>query len=118
MQAQDIIVVAFLAFLLTAISLLAGSVRRGRALCDELAMKFPSEYEDLGSPRPGFFNGSRRSAYMTLVMQSRFERIDDPILVEQFVALRRSKLRQLVFMLAGFGVLGAAALWYELLRAA
>lgn len=104
--------------MLTATSLLTVSVRRGRILCDQLAERFPSDYEDLGFPRPGFFDSSRRNAYMVLVMQSKFEQIGDPLLIEQFAALRRSELRQLIFLLVGFGVLGAAALWYELVRAA
>jgi hypothetical protein len=118
MQADDVIVFAFLAFLVIGGALLALSVRRGRALCVELARRFPVEYEELGQPRPGFFDSARRNAYMRFVMQRQFTLLGDPYLIEQFGALRRSEIRHLVFLLGGFGVLGAAALWYEFLRGA
>lgn len=112
--ARDLVVVAFLVFLGVGGVLLASSVRRGRTLCDELARRHPAEYERLGRPRPGYFDSARRNAYLRFVLQRGFAALEDPVLVEAFARLRRSELRQLVFLLAGFGALGLAALGLEL----
>lgn len=118
MQAEDAIVGGLLAFLGVGGALLTLSVRRGRALCGELERRLPLQYEELGMPCPGFFDSPRRNAYMRFIMQSEFERLGDPYVVEQFTDLRRSEIRQLIFVLVGFGALGAAAVWFEFVRAA
>jgi hypothetical protein len=118
MQPLDLIIGAFLAFLLIGGVSLILLVRRGRALCGELARRLPAHYEELGQPYPGFFLGPRRTAYMRFVMRSEFIRLSDPYLVEQFAKLRRSEVRQLILLLVGFGGLGAAAVWFEFVRAA
>lgn len=117
-SAQGVIVIAFVSFLVIGGGLLATSVRRGRDLCDELARRLPERYEELGLPLPALFDTSRWSAYTLLVMQRRYANLDDPFLVEQFDALRKFEVAQLVFVLAGFGALGLAAIWYEFIRAA
>lgn len=116
MPSQDALVFAFLSFLLTFGALLVCSVRRGRALCDELARRLPEQYVSLGQPRPGFWNSPGRSAYLRMLMQREFTELDDPRLVDGFEAQRRAELAQLVAMLAGFAVLGVAALWYGFFR--
>lgn len=117
LQALDLIVGAFLVFLLIGGVSFFLSVRRGRALCGELAKRFPAYYEELGQPYPRLLPGPRHTAYLRFLMQSDFARLGDPSLAEQFVRLRRSETRQLVFLLGGFGALGAAAVWYEFVRA-
>ena len=116
MQAQALIAVAFLAFLSVCGTLMALSVRRGRELCDELALRLPEHYVELGRPRPGFFESPRRQAYLRFVLQRQYATLADPWLVDRFDALRRSEMRQLGLLLAGLLGLGAAAVWYELLR--
>lgn len=118
MPIQGFIVIAFLTFLAVFASMLVGSVRRGRELCDELARRLPDAYGAFGRPRPGFFDSPRRNAYMRFVMQRQYEDLPDPALVEAFAALRRAEMRQLGLMLAGFGVLGVAAVSYEFFGAA
>ena len=93
--------------------MLVFSVRRGRALCEELARRLPEQYAELGEPRPGFFDSPRRSRYFRFVLQRGYEELTDPYLVERFELQRRSEVRQLIFLLVGFATLGAAAVWYE-----
>jgi hypothetical protein len=113
MGAQGAIAVGFLSFLVVNVIWLTLSVRGGRALCGEFARRFPVEYQELGRPNPGFFLNPRRKAYGRFMMQREFEPFGDPGLVRAFAELRRSEMRQLAFLLAGFGVLGVAALWFE-----
>jgi hypothetical protein len=118
MGAQGAIAVGFLAFLLVNGVWLTLSVRRGRGLCGEFAQRFPVEYQELGRPNPGFFLSERRTAYGRFMMQRAFEPFGEPGLVQAFAALRWSEMHQLTFLLAGFGVLGVAALWFEFVHSA
>ena len=116
MPAIDLIIYAFLGFLAIGGVWLAWSVHQGRVLCRELAKRFPSVYEEMGKPYPGFFYGLRRNAYMQFVMQRKFAELDDPRLVAEFESLRISEMRQLIFVIAGISTLGAAAIWYNYFR--
>ncbi|WP_260295792.1 hypothetical protein [Sedimenticola hydrogenitrophicus] len=117
MQPIDFIVGAFLSFLLIGVVSLALLVRQGRALCSELATRYPSLYAKFGRPNPGFFFSTRRNEYMQFVMQRRFAELDDPSLIARFEDLRQGEMRQLIFLIAGMAVLGAAAIWFEFFRA-
>lgn len=118
MQPLDLIIGAFLALLLIGGVSLVYFVRRGQALCGELARRLPACYEELGQPYPGFFLSPRRTAYLRFIMRSEFRHLSDPYLVEQFRRLRRSEVLQLIFLFVGLGALGAAALWFEFVHAA
>ena len=118
MQATDAIVYAFLGFLVVGAVSMALSVRRGRILCNEMAERDPSRYAALGRPYPGFFRGPRFNAYMQLVMQRGYSTLGDRELIRKFEQLRRWEILQLVLLFAGFAMLGAAAIWYEFVRAA
>ena len=113
MQPLDLIIGAFLAFLLIAGVSLVYLVRRGQALCGELARRLPARYDELGQPYPGFSLSPRQTAYLRFVMQSEFSHLCDPYLVERFRRLRKSEVRQLIFLSVGLGALGAAAVWFE-----
>ena len=118
MQAEHAIAVAGLGFLLVNGLLLVVSVRRGRELCRSFAERLPTEYAELGSPLPGFFDSPRRDAYFRMLMQRGFRGLTDPHLVAEFAERRRIEVRQLVFLLLGFGGLGVAFLWLRYVHAA
>lgn len=100
-------------FFAICVFLLIRLVRRGRALCRLFAERSPEAYVEMGSPRPGYFESHRRSAYYRLIMQRKFMDLDDSILQEEFSNLRRSELRSLAFFLTGVAAFGLAFLWLE-----
>lgn len=117
MQAEHAIGVAGAAFFMVGGLLLLGSVRRGRALCRLFAERLPAVYAQVGSPRPGYFDSSRRHAYFRFIMQRGFEDLSDPLLFQEFSRLRRSELRKLLFLLTGFAGLGVVFVWLYCARA-
>jgi hypothetical protein len=113
MQAEHAIVIGGCAFLVVGGLLLSLSVRRGSELCRSFAERYPAQYAELGQPRPGYFDSPRRTVYFQFIMKSEFLQLRDPHLIEEFARLRRTEVRQLVFLIAGFAGLGAAFLWLE-----
>lgn len=118
MPAEHKIAIAGLAFLVIAGLHLILSVRRGRQLCRLFSQRLPEQYAELESPLPGYFTSPRRHAYFRFIMQRRFAALSDPELVTRFAQLRRSEMRQLVFLLAGFAGLAVAFVWLEWIRPA
>ncbi len=111
MKPEHAVAVGGLCFLVIGGLLLAGSVYQGRKLCRLLAESMPQQYAELGSPLPGYFHSARRTAYFRFIMRRKFEGLADPQLVESFSRLHRWEVRQLVFLVTGFGALGVAYLW-------
>ncbi|MEP5763376.1 MAG: hypothetical protein ABJ308_02230 [Halieaceae bacterium] len=115
MPAEHMVAIAGLGFLLLAGAQMARAVFRGRALCERFASQHPEEYAAHESPRPSFLYSQRRMAYFNFVMQRRFQQLSDPQLVRSFEELRRVEMRDMIFLLVGFGVLGLAWVWIEVL---
>jgi hypothetical protein len=112
---EHAVAIAGLVFMVVVFVLMSWTIRRGREVCREMAERLPDEYEAYGSPMPGYLAGPRRNAYMKFVMQRTYEELSDPHLPTEFAKLRDHEARQLWLMLAGFGVLGLAWVWLELL---
>ena len=115
MPIEHLVAILGTAFLFTGGLLLALAVWRGRGLCRRLAAKFPQEYEVLDSPWPGFWNSARRSAYYRFLLQRKFEQLPDRQLVMAFEEARRREMRDLTFLLVGFGLVGVAWVYIEVL---
>ena len=80
-------------------------------MCRLLGERMPQKYADLGSPFPGYFYSTRRTAYLQFIMQRKFEDLPDPELVRSFSGLRRFEVWQLAYLIAGFAALGVAFVW-------
>jgi hypothetical protein len=95
-----------LVWLIMAVVLMAGSVRRGRRLAAELANRHPELYEALGRPMPGLLDSPRRSRFARYVGTREYRELDDPSLVREFETHRQAEGRVLLFLLASLAVLG------------
>ena len=102
-----------LLFLLAGGVQLLYSIQRGRRLCKRFAQRHPQEYAAHNSPWPGLFNSPRRIAYYEFVLQKKFEQLTDRQLTRDFEDMRKREVRELVFILSGFGALGIAYVWIE-----
>ena len=89
-----------LAWLVGSFLLMARSIRRGRDLTDTLAARHPEIYEELGRPRPGYFEGIRRTRFAQFVGRREFEDLADGPLSAQFEAYRKSEARLILSILA------------------
>lgn len=117
MKPEHAVAVGGLCFLGIGGLLFAASVYRGNKLCRLLAERMPQKYAELGSPRPGYFHSARRTAYFQFIMRRKFEDLGDLQLIESFSRLYRWEVRQLIFLVAGFGALGVAYLWIHYAQA-
>ncbi len=94
-----------LCWLAGSIFLMARSIRRGRDLAQVLAQRDPALYEELGSPRPGYFESLQRTRFARFVGQREFENLADAALSSEFEAYRRHEARVILSILAsGAGV--------------
>jgi len=92
------------------------SVRQGPALVDDyVAKRFPHEYDALGRPQTGYLDSRHRTTLSCCVTQRAYEKLPDPVLVEQFRRYRHLERRFLVVLFAGFGFFGLAWLWLHYL---
>ena len=112
-SAESVIISVFIAFLLICFALVFLAMRHGRFVCDEFARRVPVQYEILGRPYPRLFQGLKYIEYLRFLSRRDYEQIPDPELVAAFSKLRQAEHRQLMFLLFGFAMLGAIALWYE-----
>ena len=112
---EHVVAITGSAFILVAAVLLVRSVLRGREACREFARLLPAEYDDHNSPLPGFTLGPRNNAYSVFIFQRKFEQLSQRRLVEGFRELHRQDVRLLALIFAGFGALGIAWLWFEVL---
>jgi hypothetical protein len=85
-------------------------------VCRLFAERWPELYAEREFPLPGFFLSPRRNAYFRFVLQRQFEELPDPQLVAEFERLRRTEMRDLVILVAGFAALGIAFLWLRFIR--
>ena len=89
------------------------SVMRGRTLCERFSRRHPEEYQACKSPWPGYFYSERRMAYAEFIMQKKFEQLTDRRLARDFQSLHVRETRELILILAGFGAVGVAYIWFE-----
>ena len=97
-------------WLVGSLLLMARSIREGRDLAETLAARHPKIYEDLGRPRPGYFESVRRTRFAQFVGRREFEDLDDESLTPQFEAYRKSEARLILFILASGAVIAALGL--------
>jgi hypothetical protein len=113
MQHEDAIAVAAAAWLASAAVLVVRSVHRGRVLADALATRHPEKFEELGRPRPGYFDSVRTGRFERFVMQRGYRELNDPPLVEQFERHRGREVRLLIVLLSGLAVVSLLILWLK-----
>lgn len=99
-----------LGWLIGAILLMAGWIRRGRRLAAALAEKHPETYETLGRPQPGYFHSVRRSRFAQFVAHREYEKLGDPELSACFENYRKTEARLLWSLLVSLGVVALLAL--------
>lgn len=99
MEIEQILGLIVLGWLIGAVLLMAGLVRRGRKLTMVLATRYPETYESLGRPQPGFLQSVRRSKFSQLISSRAYENLGDPSLSAQFEAYRKAELRLLKVLL-------------------
>ena len=107
MEAEKIAGYIALAWLFASVLLAARLVRRGRALVETLARRYPAVYESLGRPLPGFLFSARRNSFTLFMLHRKYENLDDPVLAARFEAYRKAEGRLLLILL---GSLAAVAL--------
>ena len=110
MELQTAFGLVALGWLVGATLLMARSVRRGRELAEELAARHPATYEELGQPRPGFFESARRTRFAQFVGRREFEALSDPVLSASFETYRRSEARLVVAIVASGALVALLAL--------
>lgn len=89
-----------LAWLIGAMLLMMGSIRRGRELAQKLAARHPEVYEAIGRPLPGYLESVRRSRFAQFVARRQFENLGDPALAAQFETYRKYEARLILSLLA------------------
>ena len=104
MEIEKILGLIVLGWLIGAVLLMAGLVRKGRKLTMVLATRYPETYEALGRPQPGFFQSVRRSKFSQFISSRAYENLDDASLSAQFEAYRKAETRLLVAVLASLVV--------------
>jgi hypothetical protein len=89
-----------LGWLIGSILLMSRSIQRGRDLAEELATRHPKTFENLGRPRPSFFESVRRTRFAQFVGRREFEDLSDEYLASQFEAYRKTEARLILSILA------------------
>lgn len=102
MVPEKILAIVALVWLIVSVSLMSRSIRRGRELSDALALHHPALYEELGRPRPGYFESVRRNRFARFVGRREFANAVDASLVARFEAYRKSEMRS-VLTIVGSG---------------
>lgn len=99
-----------IAWLIGAVIAMARSIRRGRALADELARRHPEAYEALGRPCPGYLYSVRRDRFAQFVAARDYEGLGDPALALEFEAYRTTEARLVVGVLVSMLAVGVLLL--------
>jgi hypothetical protein len=107
-MSEDTVGAAGAVYLAVSMVLIAFSVRRGRGVFEQLALRHPEHYEALGRPRPGFFDSPRRTRFAQYLSRREYLDLPDPPLVEELEALRRFEHRMMAALLIGLAALGLA----------
>ena len=95
METKDLVALLAASWLMAAIVWVVRSLRRGMALADALAARYPEAYAKLGAPRPTYFDGVRRQRWFRFVMRQEYRSLDDPQLADRFERYRRGERRGL-----------------------
>jgi len=113
MQREDAAALAAAVWLAGAAVLVVRSMYRGRALANVLATRHPEKFEELGRPRPGYFDSIRTGRFERFVMQRGYRELNDPPLVEKFERHRRSEVKLLIVLLSGLAIVSLPILWLK-----
>ena len=110
MNPEKALALVALVWLIVSVSLMSRSVRRGRELSDALAMHHPELYEELGRPRPGYFESVRRNRFARFVGRREFENEVDASLAARFEMYRKSEMRAVLTIVASGAVIALLVL--------
>lgn len=103
MDSESALAFLALVWLVGGLILMGRFIRQGRALADAFAARHPETYEALGRPRPGYFDGPRKTRFARFVAQREFRNLGDPILEVQFEEHRQSEARLVLLLLSSLG---------------
>jgi len=104
MEAEKIAGYIALAWLIGSVLLAARLVRKGRALVETLARRYPAVYDSLGRPNPGFLFSARRNSFTLFMLHREYENLGDPDLAARFEAYRKAEGRLLLILLSSLAV--------------
>ena len=110
MEPEKLLAIIALVWLIASVSLMSRSIRRGRELADALALHHPELYEELGRPRPGYFESVRRNRFARFVGRREYEDRVDASLATRFEAYRKSEARFVISILASGAVIALLVL--------
>jgi hypothetical protein len=105
MEPEKILAMAALGWLIVSVSLMSRSIRRGRELSDALALHHPALYQELGQPRPGYFESVRRNRFARFVGRREFVNAVDASLAARFEAYRKSEMRSVLIIIGSGAVI-------------
>lgn len=111
MSPSDLALAIACVWLLGSVVLMGRSVRTGRHLAEALAARHPHTYEELGRPRPAYFESVRRVRFFRFILRRGYNSLNDPILEPQFEQYRSEELRRLMLVATGGLVTLAVLLW-------
>jgi len=104
MQPEKALGLIALGWLIGAMLMMMGTIRRGRKLAKKLAARHPEIYEAIGCPIPGYLESARRRRFAQFVARREFENLGDAALAAQFEAYRRYETRLILSLLASLPV--------------
>jgi len=104
MEAEKIAGLIALTWLIASVLMAARLVRKGRALVDTLASRYPAVYESLGRPMPGFLFSARRNSFTLFMSRREYQKLGDPELAERFEAYRKAEGRLLLILLGSLAI--------------
>ena len=110
MNPEKLLAVIALGWLIVSVTLMARSIRRGRELADLLALHHPHMYEEMGRPRPGYFESVRRTRFSRFVGRREFENVVDASLAVRFEEYRKVEARSVISIIASGAVIALLVL--------
>lgn len=111
MNGKSIALIA-LALLVTAFILLVISVNKGKKIVEYLKRKYPQQWEDVGSPAPGYFQSLERIRWNAFIQVKEYLQFDDPVLTEMGDA--QHKLYNITLgVIFAFVFVGGIVAWFE-----
>lgn len=103
-----------LALLVTGFILLIISVNKGKRIVEYLKRKYPKQWEDFGSPKPGYFQSLERNRWNKFIWSREYVQFDDQKLTEMGDAQRNFENFILGIVFA-FVLVGGILAWLELI---
>ncbi len=101
-----------LVILVAGFILLVISVNKGKRIVEYVKRKYPKQWEDLGSPTPGYLQSLERNRWMKFIQDRDYEQFDDQKLTEMGDSQRNLENITLAVVVA-FVLIGGIVVWFE-----